>query len=199
VVAAALPAVAVAVVVLVLGAACSSGDDDVASSLETTTTSSSGSRPTTAAGGTATTDPAIIIVLQPARLTVGGNALPFGAPLFQVSSFLERGLGEPIQEEDQQCDAGELHVIQWKSLMVFVGAEGLAGWYTDDRAHATDKAVRIGSSQRELQAAYPTGTVTETSLGTEFFFDAGDGKGLSAIIQDGDVSTLFSGATCIAR
>ena len=41
--------------------------------------------------------------------------------------------------------------------------------------------------------------MSETSLGTEFFFDAGDGKGLSAVLEDGDVTTLWSGATCIAR
>ena len=170
-----------------------SGDDAPTTTTSTTTTSSD------EAEATATTDPAIRIVLQPGRLLVGGNALPFGAPLFQVSSFLERGLGEPIQEEDQTCDPGELHVIQWKTVMVFVDGTGLAGWYTDDPAYATDKGVKIGSSQSELQAAYPTGTVSETSLGTEFFFDAGEGKTLSAVLEDGDVTTLWSGATCIAR
>ena len=180
--------------ILVVGLAltgCSGGDDGTPSPSTTTTTA--------AEDAVATTDPTIRIVLQPARLTVGGNALPFGAPEFQVSSFLERGLGEPTEEEDQTCDAGELHVIQWPSLTVYVAAEGLAGWYTDDDAHATDKAVAVGSSTSELQTAYPTGQTMESTLGTEFFVDAGEGKGLSALIEDGEVSTLWSGATCIAR
>ena len=138
-------------------------------------------------------------MLAPARLTVGGNALPFGAPDFQVSSFLERALGEPSEEEDQTCDAGELHVIRWPSLTVYVGAEGLAGWSTDDEAHATDKGVAIGSSSSELTTAYPTGQTMESTLGTEFFFDAGDGRGLSALVEGGEVASLWSGATCVAR
>ena len=195
----ALVAAALVAVALVVGA-CSGGgareaddpDAEAEAAASTTTTSRT-------ARTTATTDPTIRIVLQPARLTVGGNALPFGAPLFQVSSFLERGLGDPEDEDDQACDPGELRVIEWPTLTVYVGAEGLAGWYTDDDAHATDTDVRVGSSQSELQAAYPGGTVSETTLGTEFFFDAGDGKGLSALLEDGEVATLWSGATCIAR
>lgn len=138
-------------------------------------------------------------MLAPGRLTVGGNALPFGAPGFQVSSFLERGLGEPTAEDDQQCDAGELKVVEWPSLTVYVGAEGLAGWYTDDGAHETDKGVKVGSSQSDLQAAYPTGTIGESSLGIEFFVDAGGGATLSAVVEAGKVTTLWSGATCVAR
>ena len=176
--------------------ACSGGGGDDPGTAATTT-SSAATQATKAT--TATTDPAIRIVLLPGRLLVGGNALPFGAPDFQVSSFLERGLGEPVDEDDQTCDAGELHVIEWESLTVYLGAEGLAGWYTDDDAHATDKDIEVGSSQSDLLAAYPAGQVTESSLGTEFFFEAENGNGLSALLEGGDVSTLWSGATCIAR
>ena len=172
--------------------ACSGGGDDDAGSAATTTS-------TRKAGATATTDPAIQIVLLPGRLLVGGNALPFGAPLFQVSSFLERGLGDPEKEADAQCDPGELHVIEWPTVTVFVAAEGLAGWYTDEDTYSTDKGIEVGSSLADLQAAYPTGAMTESSLGTEFFFDAGNGVGLSAVLDDGEVTTLWSGATCIAR
>ena len=172
--------------------ACSSGGDGDGAATEATTT--------TAARGAATTDPAIRIVPAPGRLTVGGNALPFGAPDFQVSSFLERALGEPTEEEpDQACDAGELDVIRWPSLTVYVGDEGFAGWYTDDDAHTTDQGIAVGASASELQAAYPAGATTESTLGTEFFFDAGEDKGLSALLEDGTVTTLWSGATCIAR
>lgn len=170
-------------------AACNGGGGDAAP--PTTTTAD---RP-----ATATTDPSIRVVLAPARLTVGGNAVPFGAPDFQVSSFLERALGEPTKEEDRACDAGELHVREWPTLTVYVGAEGLAGWSTDDDAHATDKGVAVGAPASDLAAAYPTGQTTESTLGTEFFFDAGEGKGLSALVEAGEVAMLWSGATCIAR
>lgn len=186
-----------AVVVLgVVLASCGSGGDRRRESAATTSTTAARS---SGGGSTGTTDPAIRIVLAPARLTVGGNALPFGAPDFQVSSFLERALGEPTEEEDQTCDAGELRVIQWPSLTVYVGAEGLAGWSTDDAAHETDKGISVGASSNELTTAYPAGTTTESSLGTEFFFDAGEGRGLSAVLDAGEVTTLWSGATCIAR
>ena len=138
-------------------------------------------------------------MLLPGRLLVGGNALPFGAPDFQVSSFLERGLGEPVKENDATCDAGELRVIEWESLTAFVGAEGFAGWYTDDDAHATDKDIEVGSSLTELLGAYPKGQIAEGSLGSEFFFEDENRNGFSALIEDGDVSALWSGLTCIAR
>ena len=178
-------------------AGCSGGDDDGDDGAAATTTTASGRAGSDTTG---TTDPTIRVVLQPARLTVGGNALPFGAPEFQVSSFLERALGEPEKtSEGEVCGPGEVDVIQWPSLTVYVAAEGLAGWYTDDDSHTTDKAVSVGSSASDLQRAYPTGTTSESSLGTEFFFDAGDGRGLSAVLEGGDVSTLWSGVTCIAR
>lgn len=176
-------------------AACDGGGGgDGASSTPTSTSTTDAS-----AGGPATTDPAIRIVLQPGRLTIGGNALPFGAPDFQVSSFLERALGEPEGEDDATCGPGEVRVIEWESLTAYVGAEGFAGWYTDDEAHATDKGIEVGSTQAELTAAYPTGQLTESSIGTEFFVETGDGVGLSAVVEDGDVTTLWSGVTCIAR
>ena len=174
-------------------AACDGGGGDDAADTTTTTAADADG------GATATTDPAIRIVLGPGRVTVAGNAVPFGAPAFQVSSFLERGLGEPAEEEDQQCDAGQLRVVAWPTLTVYVAAEGLAGWHTDDDTHATDKDIRVGSSQSELQAAYPTGQVTESTLGTEFFVDGGDGNGLSAILEGGKATNLWSGATCVAR
>ena len=189
-------AVAVAVGVGALLGACSGGggDGDGASADGTTTSTS-----TTSERATATTDPSIRIVLAPGRLTVGGNALPFGAPDFQVSSFLERALGEPAEDEDRTCDPGELRVIEWPTITVYVGAEGFAGWFTTEAAYTTDKGVGVGTSASALQAAYPTGQTTESTLGTEFFFDAGEGGGLSALLEDGEVATVWSGATCIAR
>jgi hypothetical protein len=171
---------------------CDTDAGDDASPLATTTT-----RP--AAEATATTDATIRIVLGAGRLTVGGNALPFGAPLFQVSSFLERALGDPATEDDQACDAGELHVLQWATVTAFLGDDGFVGWYSNDPSHATIEGVKVGSSQADLLAAYPEGKITESSLGTEFFVDGGNGGGLSALVESGEVAALWSGATCIAR
>src|SRR5687768_428237 len=107
--------------VLVLGA-CTS--DDAAEEPATTGSAST----TTTDPAPPTTDPAIRIVLGAGRLTVGGNALVFDAPASQVSSYLERALGDPRDESQQDCGPGRLDVLAWDGLQVFLLDDRLAGW-----------------------------------------------------------------------
>lgn len=192
-----LRVLALIVVASVVAPSCGgSGGGDSGSAATTTTTASA-----TVATAPTTTDPTIAVVLLAGRLKVGGNALVFGAPRSQVSSYLGRALGPPRREQDQHCDAGDLHTFTWPGITAYVGVEGFAGWSADGPTFTTDTGgVRIGSTKAALLTAYPTAKITESSLGTEFFVDTPP-PGLSGILDatDGEVSALWSGATCVAR
>ena len=179
---------------LVLGA-CTSDDagDDRGTTGSVTTTTADPAPPTT--------DPAIRIVLGAGRLTVGGNALVFDAPASQVSSYLERALGDPHDESEQDCGPGRLRVVDWSGLQVFLLDGRLAGWSAQDDTYATDQGVTLGSTREELRAAYPAATYPESSLGEEFFVEAtgAEPAGLSGLLLGDEVSALWSGATCVAR
>lgn len=176
-----------------LGAACSGGPDEGPRSPTTTTT--------VRRTAPATTDPAIRIVLGAGRLTVGGNALVFEAPASQVSSYLERALGDPEDESEQDCGPGRLEVLAWPSLQVFLLDGRLAGWTVDDDTYSTDLGLAVGSSRAELQSTYPMVAFVDSTLGDEFLVEAtaDAAAGLSGLVEGDRVVALWSGATCIAR
>lgn len=190
-----------AIAVVVLAGACAGGAGGQSSTTTVAGPTSSTSRAPRGGGGPPTTDAAIRIVLGAGRLTVGGNALVFEAPASQVSSYLERALGDPADESDQDCGPGRLRVIAWPGLRVFLLEGRLAGWMVDDDTYATGTGLAIGSSREELQTAYPAMTFPESSLGEEFFVEAtgAEPAGLSGLLAGDEVSALWSGATCIAR
>lgn len=192
--------VGVALALLVLSGACSGGAGG-----ESPAPTVVGPTSTTHAGrdddAPPTTDPAIRIVLGAGRLTVGGNALVFDAPASQVSSYLERALGDPVEESEEDCGPGRLRVVEWPGLQVFLLDGRLTGWLVDDETFATSTGVAIGSTRGELLAAHPSATFPESSLGEEFFVEGTDADpaGLSGVLSGDEVSALWSGATCIAR
>lgn len=191
-----------ALALLLLSAACSGGaggesqEPTIAGPGSSTTT-----RDPREGAAPPTTDPTIRIVLGAGRLTVGGNALVFDAPASQVSSYLERALGDPADESEQDCGPGQLRIVEWPGLQVFLLDGRLAGWAVEDDTYATDRGVTLGTTRTELLAAYPSVTFPESSLGEEFFVEAtgAEPAGLSGLVQGDEVSALWSGATCVVR
>jgi hypothetical protein len=184
----------VAVIPALVVGACSSDDNEPPTPSVTTTARA-------ADAGPPTTDAAIRIVLGAGRLTVGGNALVFDAPASQVSSYLERALGDPADESEEDCGPGRLEIVAWPGLQVFLLDGRLVGWDARDDTYATDKGVSLGSTREELQTAYPTVTFPESTLGEEFFVEvtAPEPAGLSGVLEGDEIAALWSGATCVAR
>jgi hypothetical protein len=193
---------AVLVVVAALGG-CSNGgggaDDDRPSAAPATTTTKDGA-------GTTTRPSGITVTLAADRLVVGGNALVLGAPEFQVRSYLERALLDPVDEDVQDCGPGRLTAIEWKDVTVYLDeAETFVGWYARTPTFRTDAGVHVGSTRSAVEQAYPTAQITETTLGTELLVPVegqadGGGAGLSGVFDEGGaLTTLWSGATCVAR
>ncbi len=136
-------------------------------------------------------------MLAAGRLTVGGNALLFGAPLSQGKSYLGKAFAETGKEADQTCGAGDLHSASWDGITTYYDATGFVGWFVDEGSLQTDKGIGLGATQQQVETAYPGVEVSESSLGTEFFV-SGD-PGLSGLLESGKVGALFSGANCFAR
>lgn len=179
-----------------------------ATGTSTTTGARGGAATTTAgtgaAGGTTT---GIAVTLVANRLIVGGNALVFGAPAFQVRSYLERALLDPVGEDTQECGPGRLTAIEWREVTAYLDeADSLVGWYTKAPTFATETGIRIGATRSEVERAYPSAKITETTLGTELWVPLegqGDVAGLSGVFDGGEptstLTALWSGATCVAR
>jgi hypothetical protein len=200
--------VVAATLVLGLASGCTGGGDDDGGATTTSTTS-----PAATAGSPSTSRPrvgdaggtGIAVTLAANRLVVGGNALVFGAPAFQVRSYLERALLDPTKEDQQDCPPGPLTAIAWPDLTVYLNdADELVGWYTTAPTLVTDAGIHVGSARTEVEAAYPGAQITETTLGTELWAPLegqGDVAGLSGVFDPGTstLTALWSGATCLAR
>jgi len=76
------------------------------------------------------------------------------------------------------------------------------GWILDDtgdKALKTVKGIGLGSSRAAFKAAYPTATVEESTLGTEYASDdAGSGL-FDTARADAHITNMWAGQTCIAR
>jgi hypothetical protein len=193
---------------------CSSGGgggddrpDAVGSSTTTTSTPASASTSSSTSRGAAAADATptgITVTLVANRLIVGGNALVFGAPEFQVRSYLERALLEPVDEGVQDCGPGRLTSIEWRDVTVYLDeTEQLVGWYVRTPAFETDAGIGVGATRTAVERAYPGAQISETTLGTELWVPLegqGDVAGLSGVFdEDGELTALWSGATCVAR
>ena len=188
----------VVVLALVL-AGCSGGADTAGDATAGTTTIATDSTSTSATDRPSASD-AIAVVLAPDRLVVGGNALVYGAAESQVRAYLDRALGAPLATEEQDCGPGRLTSIRWDGITAYVDAGGFVGWTVEDDTFATAQGIRRGSPRTEVEAAFPQATVTESTLGTEFFAPGPEpDTGLSGIYEANEVAALWSGATCIAR
>lgn len=173
----------------------------------TTTSSTTTTASTTSGEAGAGTTTGITVTLVANRLIVGGNALVFGAPAFQVRSYLERALLDPTREDTQECGPGRLTAIEWKEVTAYLDdTDSLVGWYTTASTFATDTGIRVGATRTGVERAYPSAAITETTLGTELFVPLegqGDVAGLSGVFDGAEptskLTALWSGANCIAR
>lgn len=133
----------------------------------------------------------------------GGRASPlaFGTEAEQAVQAVARAMGPAARRgTNAECPAGELAFAEWESGLTLTLQDGrFVGWTQSapagaERALTTVNGIGVGASREELEAAFAGVSVQETSLGTEF--DAG---GLYGLIEDGRISTLWAGTTCIFR
>ncbi|MBV0913488.1 hypothetical protein [Anianabacter salinae] len=159
-----------------------------------------------------------------ALLLAGCGALPGGAPvqpettgLFLAPGYLqpkssplridfdraEEGVvpavsrllkSEPVSRTVQpDCGAGPVTALRWDGLTLNFLGPSLKGWVADTPRFETLEGLRVGFDRAEAEALGATG-FRQTSLGTEF-----ESGGVFGLIEDGKITTLWSGVTCFFR
>lgn len=137
------------------------------------------------------------------------RTLPFGATRAQLLAALAAVSGRPRDTAvNPDCGAGAQESVMWGGgLVTWVQGDRFVGWSVNASADTTAAdttrrlttmaGVGLGSTRRELEAAYST-QVRETSLGTEF-----ETAGLYGVLDsDGAaarITNLWTGATCVFR
>lgn len=137
-----------------------------------------------------------------ARSTGSATPLAFGLGADQVLEVLERNRGPADRGTNENCGAGPVQYANWADgLSVVLQTGRFVGWSLDGRAAGaigTANGIGPGSSRAELDEAFGTVTVSQTSLGSEFaageIFGVLDGPSATAKITD-----MWAGVSCVAR
>jgi len=136
------------------------------------------------------------------RATGSATPLAFGLGAEQVLAVLERNRGPAARGTNESCGAGPVQYANWADGLSVVFQDGrFVGWGLDGRAAGaiqTANGVGPGSTRAELDEAFGTVTVSQTSLGTEFaageLYGVLDGPEPAAKITD-----MWAGVSCVAR
>lgn len=139
----------------------------------------------------------------------GGSVrhLVFDAPAAQVIDAVSRTQGgsAPKRGRNEECGAGPLDMTSWQDGLTVMSQDGrFVGWSVMRAAAdagngslATMAGIGVGSTRRELEAAYAA-EIRETTLGQEF--SAGDVFGLlDGTGQSARISAMWAGASCNFR
>lgn len=133
--------------------------------------------------------------------------LVFGMPGDTVIDAVSRTYGgiAPQRGRNEECGAGPLDMATWQDGLTVMTQHGrFVGWSVslgtanaDNHGPATMAGIGLGSTRRELEAAY-TAEIRKTTLGEEFaagdLFGVLDGSGPSARI-----TALWGGTSCNFR
>jgi hypothetical protein len=132
----------------------------------------------------------------------GTRELRFGTERAPTMTAVAAALGAaPEEGTSPECPAGPAETALFDGGLTLIFQEGrFVGWSLGPQAKAdfaTASGIRIGSTRRELQAAYDA-SVEETSIGQEFLAGTLGGT-LSSAATDGRIDNLWAGIVCILR
>lgn len=134
--------------------------------------------------------------------TSAATPLAFGRPQGEVLAILERLRGPATKGVNGDCGAGPVDYATWPDgLSIVFQRNRFVGWGIDRRAAdsvSTASGIAPGSNRKQLEAAYASVSVRQTSLGTEF--DVGGFSGLiDGIKASSKVTNMWAGTSCVAR
>jgi hypothetical protein len=123
--------------------------------------------------------------------------VPFGTPADEVLRVLEIVQGAPPREQGESADCGGSYATWERGPSVRFRGDRMVGWSVGEPGATTAAGVGVGSTRRDLEAAYVV-RLAHTSLGFEFSTGglAGvlDGEG-----EDARIVALWAGEVCLAR
>ncbi|MCW3845771.1 hypothetical protein OF829_00860 [Sphingomonas sp. LB-2] len=127
----------------------------------------------------------------------------FGMARDVVVPMVSAGLGKPTGTgRNEECGQGPMDFVDFKGGLDLEFQDGkFVGWDVDGRekgGYTTMNGIGVGSTLKELRAAFGGVTAENTSLGDEF--GAGDLGGLlTSLKPDATITHLWAGSTCQFR
>ena len=127
----------------------------------------------------------------------------FGMARDVVVPMVSAALGKPTGTgTNSECGQGPMEMVDFKGGLNLEFQDGkFVGWDVDGRekgGYTTMNGIGIGSTLKDLRAAFGEVTVENSSLGDEF--SAGDLGGLlTSLKPDATITHLWAGSTCQFR
>ncbi len=127
----------------------------------------------------------------------------FGMARDVVVPMVSAALGKPTGTgTNSECGQGPMEMVDFKGGLDLEFQDGkFVGWDVDGRekgGYTTMNGIGIGSTLKDLRAAFGEVTVENSSLGDEF--SAGDLGGLlTSLKPDATITHLWAGSTCQFR
>lgn len=128
--------------------------------------------------------------------TGASRLIAFGTPAAEVQQAMAAARPGQASEDgrNDECPAGAIDYRQWPDLTLSFQGGQFVGWDVDAAGPTTLTGIGIGSTQAQLEAAHTLEWFADSTLGQEF--TAGN---MSGLVEDGAVSHLWAGVTCIFR
>lgn len=164
----------------------------------------------TPAAAEASTEPGVTVTAESVILVgaVEGRGtsttIAFGRPKAEVFAIMEAaGFVAPKTSANDECGAGPMEFAHYGPLELNFSDGKLAGWFVDDklgaREIATDEGVSVGSPGADFIARHGAKPIEDSTLGTEYFADAGIGAFMSEGSKPPVVESLYAGTNCFFR
>jgi hypothetical protein len=143
------------------------------------------------------------------RLVLRGNGLgeiSFGNDADRVIAVVNARLGQPTEDDrNPGCESSADRVVKWPGFYAVFDRGRWDGYRlrsTDVRA-ATEAGLKVGATVADLQAAYPSAELMETTLGDEWFVEVGTEHFLTGLLSgpapSDTVVDIAAGDTCVFR
>lgn len=153
-------------------------------------------------GITVTVDSVILVGAVEGRGTA--TTIAFGRPKAEVFAIMEAaGFAAPKTSANDECGAGPMEFAHFGPLELNFAEGKLAGWFVGDkpgaRDIATDEGVSVGSPGADFIARHGAKAIEDSTLGNEYFADAGIGAFMAEGSKPPVVESLYAGTNCFFR
>lgn len=128
--------------------------------------------------------------------TGASRLIAFGTPAAEVQQAMAAARPGQAPEDgtNDECPAGAIDYRQWPDLTLSFQGGQFVGWGADTAGPTTLTGIGIGSTQAQLEGANAIEWYADSTLGREFTVG-----NMSGLIEDGAISHLWAGVTCIFR
>lgn len=152
-----------------------------------------------------TLEPTAEPTAEPEAVTLrvdGFGPLEFGDDAATTEATAEATFGPPLDTgTNTECGEGPTTFLNYDGFILNINNGVFAGWTYDSptAGYATPSGITVGVPTSQLTETYVGVDISDTTLGTEFFYEVPSGF-IGGFIGDADtVVMLYAGVTCFFR